>query len=274
MNPACLFSPLQTLGGKSVHALVRVNADNADEYKSLVSRLYTYLKIRFGGKPDTQNKNASRMSRLAGAQRGNQTQRLLYTEVHLETSLRRFLDDWEASIAVSEGKLRQDLIGDELISTHGACIVDGMSVFLSDGCCLVGQEHIYRAVLDVQRDATVYQRKEVVEYLQLLAPKKDPADPRFIRFRNGVLDIETLELMPADAEHIVLNEIPHNWNKGARSEIVDSTFYAIAQDDPAIISNLWEMFGICMYRGHEVSRMVLLQGSGANGKSTLLDMLK
>lgn len=34
------------------------------------------------------------------------------------------------------------------------------------------------------------------------------------------------------------------------------------------------MFGLALYRGHDVSRMILLQGSGANGKSTLLDMLR
>lgn len=261
-------------GGKSVHALVRVDADNADEYASLVKRLYAYFKKEFGSAPDIQNKNPSRMSRLAGAQRGDSIQRLLYTEVHLERSLRRFLDEWEAQNAICEGKFRQDLIGDELIKTRGACIVDGMPVILSDSAYQVGQEHVYRAVLDVRRDATTRQRKEVMEYLQLVAPRRGQADPRFIRFRNGVLDIETLELLPSDAEHIVLNEVPHNWNPDARSELVDTTFNAIAQGDPAIIANLWETLGLSMYRGHEVSRMVLLQGSGANGKSTLLEMFK
>lgn len=261
-------------GGKSVHALVRVDADNADEYASLVKRLYAYLEKEFGSAPDTQNKNPSRMSRLAGAQRGDSIQRLLYTEVHLERSLRKFLDEWEAKNAICEGKFRHDLIGDELIKTRGACIVDGMPVILSDNSYLVGQENIHRAVVNIRKDATEHQRKEVMRYLQLVAPHKDQADPRFIRFRNGVLDIETLELLPADAEHIVLNEIPHDWNPEARSELVDTTFNAIAQGDPAIIANLWEMFGLSMYRGHEVSRMILLQGSGANGKSTLLDVLK
>ena len=261
-------------GGKSVHALVRVDAQNADEYYSLVNRLYAYLEKEFGSAPDKQNKNPSRMSRLAGAQRGEQIQKLLYTEVHLECSLRRFLDEWEARNATSEEKFRHDHVGDELIKTRGACIVDGMPVILSDSSYQVGQEHIYRAVLDLRRDATSHQRKEVMEYLKLVAPKKDQADPRFIRFRNGVLDIETLELLPLDSEHIVLNEIPHNWNPNATSELVDTTIGAIAQGDPAIIANLWEMFGLSMYRGHEVSRMVLLQGAGANGKSTLLDMLK
>lgn len=261
-------------GGKSVHALVRVDADNADEYASLVKRLYAYLEKEFGSAPDKQNKNPSRMSRLAGAQRGDSIQRLMYTEVHLEQSLRRFLDDWEARNAISGDKFRQDIIGDELINTRGACIVDGMPVILSSNMYQVGQEHVYRAVLDLRRDATAHQRKEVMEYLQLVAPKKNQADPRFIRFRNGVLDIETLELLPADAKHIVLNEVPHNWNPEARSELVDTTLHAISQGDPAIIANLWETLGLSMYRGHEVSRMILLQGSGANGKSTLLDMFK
>jgi hypothetical protein len=67
-------------GGRSVHAWVMLNCANAQEYRTKVDRIYTLL-ARFG--LCRNNKNASRLSRLPGAQReigkhGDGAQRLLY----------------------------------------------------------------------------------------------------------------------------------------------------------------------------------------------------
>jgi hypothetical protein len=67
-------------GGRSVHAWVKVNCANAQEYRTNVQRIYSLL-AQFG--ICSSNKNASRLSRMPGAQReiGNHEdgkQRLLY----------------------------------------------------------------------------------------------------------------------------------------------------------------------------------------------------
>ena len=63
-------------GHKSVHAIVRVDADNFDEYRKRVTFLYDFLAAR-GVKVDTQNRNPSRLSRMPGVTRNGQTQKLL-----------------------------------------------------------------------------------------------------------------------------------------------------------------------------------------------------
>lgn len=67
-------------GGKSVHAIVRVDAANADEYKKRVQYLYTVCK-KNGFVPDEQNKNASRLSRMPGVMRNGKKQYLLDTNI-------------------------------------------------------------------------------------------------------------------------------------------------------------------------------------------------
>jgi hypothetical protein len=67
-------------GGRSVHAWVRVDAREANEYRATVAEMLTIL-ARFG--VDGKNKNPSRLSRLPGARReigaaGDGLQRLLY----------------------------------------------------------------------------------------------------------------------------------------------------------------------------------------------------
>lgn len=262
-------------GNKSVHAIVRVDASNAKDYKRKVVELHGALEAKYGSPCDSANKNPSRLTRLAGATRGMNTQQLLYTEVNADSYLETFLEKCPKEQATEKDEvLGFNEMGDLLINQHDACFVEGTPAIKVKGNYEYGQNAIYRAILNNRKDARGSYRKEVMDYLHLMAPNKRQADPRFIRFKNGVLDIDTGQLVDNPCDYLLLNEIPHNWNPEAKSELVDSTFYSIAQNNEAVVANLWEMFGLALYRGHDVSRMILLQGSGANGKSTLLDMLR
>nr|DAG49959.1 MAG TPA: Regulatory protein repA [Bacteriophage sp.] len=64
-------------GHKSLHALVRVDARDADEYAERVEFLYK-AAAAIGFKPDLQDKNPSRLSRLPGIRRGEGYQKLIY----------------------------------------------------------------------------------------------------------------------------------------------------------------------------------------------------
>ncbi len=262
-------------GNKSVHAIVRVDASNAKDYKRKVVELHGALEAKYGSPCDSANKNPSRLTRLAGATRGINTQQLLYTEVNADSYLETFLEKCPKEQATEKDEvLGFNEMGDLLINQQDACFVEGTPAIKVKGNYEYGQNAIYRAILNNRKDARGSYRKEVMDYLHLMAPNKRQADPRFIRFKNGVLDIDTGQLVDNPCDYLLLNEIPHNWNPEAKSELVDSTFYSIAQNNEAVVANLWEMFGLALYRGHDVSRMILLQGSGANGKSTLLDMLR
>lgn len=260
-------------GNKSVHALVRVDADNVSSYTKKVGKLHKALEKKYGSACDGATKNPARLSRLAGAQRKDGVQQLLYTEVNLDANLDDRIDALN-TVTRDLGTPSCNGVAEQLIRMHGACMVEGVPAIRKGDEYMFGQDAIFREVIGIYPDARSGFRKEVMSYIDLMAPKKPQADPKYIRFKNGVLDIETLELTSNNGTHLLLNEVPHDWNPEAESELVDKTFGSIAQGNEAVIANLWEMFGLSLYRGHDVSRMILLQGSGANGKSTLLDMLK
>ncbi|MBE6902697.1 MAG: DNA primase [Ruminococcaceae bacterium] len=67
-------------GGKSLHAIVRIEAANYDEYRKRVDLLYNICQ-KNGLSPDTQNRNPSRLSRLPGVQRGNSRQYIVDTNI-------------------------------------------------------------------------------------------------------------------------------------------------------------------------------------------------
>ena len=63
-------------GGKSVHALVHIDAQNVNEYKQRVDKLYAECK-KNQFVVDESNKNASRLSRMPGVWRGDKKQYIL-----------------------------------------------------------------------------------------------------------------------------------------------------------------------------------------------------
>ena len=79
--------PIATLvhsGKKSLHAVVRIDAGNYEEYRKRVDYLYDVCK-KNGLKVDTQNKNPSRLSRMPGITRNGRKQFLIDTNIGKES---------------------------------------------------------------------------------------------------------------------------------------------------------------------------------------------
>lgn len=71
-------------GKKSIHAIVRVDASDYNEYRKRVDYLYEICK-KNGLKVDTQNKNPSRLSRMPGIIRNGKKQFLIDTNIGRES---------------------------------------------------------------------------------------------------------------------------------------------------------------------------------------------
>lgn len=67
-------------GGKSLHAIVRVDAEDYSEYRKRVEFLYDFLE-KNGLRVDKQNRNPSRLSRLPGVTRNGNRQYLVATNI-------------------------------------------------------------------------------------------------------------------------------------------------------------------------------------------------
>ena len=67
-------------GNKSIHAIVRVDAPDYQEYRKRVDYLYNVCR-KNGLEIDTQNRNPSRLSRMPGVIRGDKKQYLINTNI-------------------------------------------------------------------------------------------------------------------------------------------------------------------------------------------------
>lgn len=118
-------------------------------------------------------------------------------------------------------------------------------------------------------------RVETLKYLEIITPEETQvADANLIAFRNGLYDLATNELLPFSPDHVITNMIPWDYNPEAYSELCDKTLNKISCQDDEIRALLEECIGYCFFRQNELSKSFFLTGSGSNGKSTFLDMVK
>lgn len=118
------------------------------------------------------------------------------------------------------------------------------------------------------------QRREVLDYMELITESRQMSEANLIAFENGVYDMVTGELKPFSSDMVITNKIPWNYNPDAYSELADKTLDKLSCSDKNIRALLEECIGYCFYRRNELGKAFILTGDKSNGKSTFLDCMK
>lgn len=143
-----------------------------------------------------------------------------------------------------------------------------------DGIYINGYKHIEQTMIDMIPNLKKTQRREVLDYMELIAEEVTPSDARYITFKNGIYDLVTDTLLPYSPEYVITNRIPWDYIPDAQSELAERTLNKLACDDPSIVALLQECIGYCFYRRNELGKAFILTGDKSNGKSTFLDVIK
>lgn len=169
-------------------------------------------------------------------------------------------------------------VSQTMLDKYSACYLDGAPAVFDGLSYKVGWNEVERAILREWPNSKDRDRKEVVKYLDLTMPRETQSPPNFIGFRNGVLDVDTMELLSFSPEFRIPNVIPHDWNPKAQSNVLDGMLRRVACNDPFIESNLCEFLGLSMYRSAKYAYAAILLGqkleTASNGKSTYIDMIR
>ena len=123
-------------GGKSLHAIVRIDAKDINEYHQRVNYLYKFLKDR-GIDVDQQNRNPSRLSRMPGVTRNGNRQYLVAVNMGKASWMDWFLfaeqisDGLPDIVSFAQFQKNPPVLADELIEGVLRCghkmIVSGSS---------------------------------------------------------------------------------------------------------------------------------------------------
>jgi len=119
--------------------------------------------------------------------------------------------------------------------------------------------HFVNEVLDHIRRSTLHHRSEFDQ------------NKYIINVKNGLLDIRTLELKPHDPEYLSIIQLPVEWNPKAECPRWDQFIKEIVEEEDAKV--LQEFAGYMLLRDCRFQKALMLVGSGANGKSTFLNII-
>lgn len=133
----------------------------------------------------------------------------------------------------------------------------------------------------VDREATINsvnskEKGEIIEALKQVGRKKAPAPIKktWIQFKNLIIDIENGDKIEASSKFFVTNPIPWELDEEGFFEtpMMDEIFAEWVGKEN--IQTLYEILAYCLIPDYPIHRIFCLIGSGMNGKSCFLNLLR
>ena len=191
----------------------------------------------------------------------------------LETILRD--ESFKKPVFYTNKQFRHDKFARYLLGNCHIKRINGQLHVYEDGVYRSGEAFIESEMIKHIPDLNRAKRAEVMAYLEILCRAEvEPAPAQYIAFKNGILNLETMELMDFTPNIVITNKINYDYVPGAYHELCDKTLNKMACHDKEIRALLDEAVGYCFYRRNELRKCFMLTGEKQNGKSTFLAMLE
>lgn len=100
------------------------------------------------------------------------------------------------------------------------------------------------------------------------------ANPLLLNVKNGTLDLKTGQLVGFDRSHLITKTAPVEYSDTAECPQWLAFLYQIFQGDQELIRFVQTMAGYCLTGSTVEQVFFILYGKGANGKTTLLNILQ
>lgn len=207
-------------------------------------------------------------------------------ESELETILRdeAFKDEDELleSLALNEcfdedGKFKHDKFAELLVERMNIVTVNEQCYVYKDGYYQRAEREIDKEIIRLYPSSKRAQRAEVLDYIKILTTIRSsdiPLQEYIINVKNGRLDVRTETLLPHDSEILDFTQLPVVYDPKAYCPELDKTLNRVFKNDRHVIDLFEEMVGYLLIKNCRFRKGFVLYGSGSNGKSTVLNMLK
>jgi len=187
-------------------------------------------------------------------------------------------DDYvDVNDAIKQVGLTQYLAEGIQETDHFACDAGRLLYVYQDGVYVpIGKAHIKKRCKKLLRRWgltdrwTKHRTDEVVEYISVDCPQlwSQPSKD-VVNVANGLLDVVTCELMPHDPNHLTSVQLAVEYDPDATCPNWEAFVADVFPSD--CLDLAWEIIAWLMTPDNDKQLAVLLLGSGANGKSTLLN---
>lgn len=206
-------------------------------------------------------------------------------QLKIITSFRRLFKDVEKEInaskdkdvkVVQKDKITHDEVANILMLENNLVVFENDICIYENGVYKRAEDIVYKKIIQIYPNANTYFRKEVYNYLLLIAPQAYfDRESGYINFKNGLYDLNKKELIPHTPSIFTMNQIPHNYNPNAEvHEKLKDTLLKIACNNELRYQTILQMIGYCMTTSVHLQKCFILYGKTAgNGKSTLQNII-
>lgn len=172
-----------------------------------------------------------------------------------------------------DNKFLHDAFGDYLIKKYNIVKIEKRLYMYSEGSYISCEDALGSFIVNLIPNLSMNKKREVKDYIKDKCNEVEEAKEQLICVSNGILDMKSLELKAHTPEIVIRNKINLNYYEQTENTEIDTIMNNLAVEDKEVVTLLYEMIGYCLYRGMPFQKVFILVGNGANGKSTLLNMI-
>jgi putative DNA primase/helicase len=167
--------------------------------------------------------------------------------------------------------------GDQLIREFKIIEVNGTLYVYEDGYYQADDRIIENKMIDLYPSIKQTQRSEVLAYIRIKTHVNATdlkVNPYVINLKNTRLDIRSGECLEFTPDAIEFDRIPVVYDPSAYCADLDKMLNRVFCGDREVINLFEEMLGAVLLKHARYQKAFLFYGSGSNGKSTILDLIR
>ena len=167
--------------------------------------------------------------------------------------------------------------GDELITAYKIITVNNQLYVYEDGYYQKDEKIIEAKMIELYPGIKQTQRNEVLSYIRIKTHINSgfiKVNPYVINLKNTRYNIKTGQCLEFTPEAIEFDRIPVVYDPSAYCADLDKMLNRVFLGDREVINLFEEMIGACLLKHNRYQKAFMLYGSGSNGKSTVLNLIK
>jgi len=143
-----------------------------------------------------------------------------------------------------------------------------------------GSTRVFKMVEELAPHASRHDKMEVVQHIYDRVSQQDFTNMKtpnhYIAVENGILDVLHGKLLPFSPDYFLLNKLHVRYDPTAKCPRIERYLDGVTDGDPVKKAWLIEIAGLTIWRGSNqfLPLIAFLHGSGSNGKSVYLSLLK
>ena len=278
------IAALVNSGSKSIHAIVKIYAENDEIYQKRVQFLFEFLK-KHNFPIDESNKNPNKLSRMPGVYRGDKLQSLITTDIgckdwdewfnYIDTLENAFEEDNMLDLFDNPPELAPELIGG-LVRLGHKLLLQGpsksgksfmlieLSICLAEGLDFIGfpcrKSKVVYINLEIDRASVIHRFKAIYEALGI---KKPTQNITILNLRGKAKPLDQLVPLLVKQFH----------DKGYEAVIIDPIYKTLNGDENSAsdMAQFTNQFDIICDKLHATAIYAHHHAKGTSGQKSAQD---